>query len=56
MKVEDGETGNTVATLSTWIAPYCTAAPQHGYSYYYKWDGLNHSTPPIASNPAEVKT
>ncbi|TXH52633.1 MAG: hypothetical protein E6Q97_15280 [Desulfurellales bacterium] len=51
VKVEDGETGNTIATLPTTIQPYCTGAPQHGYSYYYHWDGLNHSTPPIAPAP-----
>ena len=40
-----------LATLPTHIAPYHTGAPQHGYAYYWRFDGLNHSTPPIAPAP-----
>lgn len=25
------------------IAPYCTGAPEHGLSYYWRHDGLSHS-------------
>lgn len=46
-----------LATLPTHIAPYHTGAPQYGYAYYWRFDGLSHSTPPIApAPPSEMQT
>lgn len=36
-----------LATLPTRIAPYATNRPSAGYAYYWRFDGLNHSTGPI---------
>ena len=49
---DDGEM--YLGTLPTRVAPYHTGAPQHGYAYYWRFDGLNHSSPPIAPAPAEA--
>lgn len=49
----DGDKQQYLATLPTWIAPYATNRPAAGYAYYWKFDSLNHSTPPIAPMPKE---
>ena len=33
--------------LETIIREYATGAPQHGYAYYWQWEGLWHSTTPL---------
>ena len=43
-----------LATLPTRIAPYATNKPSAGYAYYWRFDGLSHSTPPIAPAVQEV--
>ena len=37
-----------LSELATWIAPWASNVPERGDAYYWYWDGLNHSTPPIA--------
>lgn len=37
-----------LATLPTWIAPYASNVPAAGNAYYWRFDGLSHSTPPVA--------
>lgn len=46
---DDGEM--YLATLPTRVAPWFTGLPERGYAYYWRFDGLNHSTPPIAPAP-----
>ena len=48
-QTDDGE--QYLATLPTRIAPYATNKPAAGYAYYWRFDGLNHSTPPVAPAP-----
>ena len=42
------ETKKVVDRLTTCIAPWATNAPALGNAYYWRWDGLNNSTPAIA--------
>lgn len=51
---DDGEM--YLATLPTHVAPYATNKPSAGYAYYWRFDGLNHSTPPIAPAPTSETT
>jgi hypothetical protein len=37
-----------LATLPTWVAPWASNVPRLGYAYYWKFDGVSHSTPAIA--------
>jgi hypothetical protein len=37
-----------LGTLPTWIAPWASNKPSAGYAYYWRFDGLSHSTPAIA--------
>ena len=46
------ETPMYLATLPTRIAHYATNQPAAGYAYYWRFDGLSHSTPPIAPHHA----
>ena len=48
VNVIDAKTGLSIEELTTYIAPWATNAPAFGNAYYWRWDGLNHSTPPIA--------
>ncbi len=40
-----------LATLPTQIKHYATNKPSAGWAYYWRFDGLTHSTPPIAPAP-----
>lgn len=42
-----------LGVLPTRIAHYATNKPSAGWAYYWRFDGLSHSTPPIAPAPAE---
>lgn len=44
------ETKQVIDKLTAYIAPWATNDPARGNAYYWRWDGLNHSTPPIAPN------
>lgn len=48
-QTNDGE--QYLATLPTRIAPYATNKPSAGYAYYWRFNGLNHSTPPVVPAP-----
>lgn len=46
--VTSNETQQTIGKLPTRIAPYATNKPSAGNAYYWRYEGLSHSTPPIA--------
>ena len=48
VNVIDARTELPIERLPTCIAPWATNDPTRGNAYYWRWDGLNHSTPPIA--------
>lgn len=51
-QTDDGE--QYLATLPTRIAHYATNKPSAGYAYYWHFNGLNHSTPPVAPAPEKA--
>lgn len=40
--------------LRTEVKPWATNKPAAGYAYYWRFDGLWHSTPPIAPAPDDT--
>lgn len=54
VQARDSEPPMVLTTLRTTIAPYASNKPSAGYAYYWHFQGLNHSTPPIAPAPVEA--
>lgn len=51
----DSEDWLYLQTLPTRVAPYHTCNPHLGQAYYWRFHGLNHSTPPIAPDPKNME-